>query len=74
MVLTSWLHLDIDWRFQKCKVHLCVLKGFRIAAHQSWHILRVVQELNPGRAGHINVLARVRFLDKVCAIFDELQF
>ena len=35
--------------FQKCKVHLCILKGFKTAAHQIWHILRIVRESNPGQ-------------------------
>ena len=62
--------------FQKCKVHLCILKGFKTAAHQSWHIFCIVQESNPSRAGHINFVGPgwIPRRREVCANFDELQF
>ena len=57
------------------KVHLCILKGFRTAAHQSWHIFRVVLESNPGRAGYIDFvgLGSIPRRREVCANFDELE-
>ena len=62
--------------FQKYKVHVCILKGFRAAAHQSWHILRVIQESNPNRVGHIDFvgLGSIPGQREVCANFDKLQF
>ena len=59
----------------KC-FHLCILKGFKTAAHQIWHILRVVLESNPGGAGHIDFvgLSLIPGRRKVCTNFDELQF
>ena len=46
------------------------------AAHQIWHILRVVLESNPGRAGHIDFVSPslIPGRRKVCTNFDELQF
>ena len=48
------------WNYKKDKYkklykkHLSILKGFRTAAHQSWHILCVIRESNLGRAGQID--------------------
>ena len=52
------------------------LKGFKTAANQSWHILRVVQESNPGCAGLIDFFGpdSIPGRRKVCANFDKLQF
>ena len=62
--------------FQKCEVHLCILKGFRNAAHQIWNILPIVQESNPGRAVHIDLVdpGLIPGRREVCTNFDELQF
>ena len=56
IALTSWDHLEKIGIFQKCKVHLCILKGFKTTAYQIWHILRIFRESTPGRAGHINFI------------------
>ena len=52
------------------------LKGFKTAAYQSWHILRVVRESNPGCAGHIDFigLGWIPGRCKVFTNFDKLQF
>ena len=62
--------------FQKCKVHLCTLKGFKTAAHQSWHILRVVLESNLGQQNRYGLQGpgSIPWWRKVCTNFDELQF
>ena len=76
IALTSWDHLEKIGIFQKCKVHLYILKGFRTADHQSWNILRVVQESNPGCAGHIDFIGPSLSPGRreMCANFDKLQF
>ena len=62
--------------FQKCKVHVCILKGFKTAANQSWHLLRVVRESNPGRGNRFGLrgLGSIPGRREVYANFDELQF
>ena len=70
------------WNYKKDKYkklykkHLSILKGFRTAAHQSWHILRVVRESNPGQRNRFGPhgLGSIPGRRKVCANFDELQF
>ena len=46
------------------------------AAHQSWHILRIVRESNPGLAGHIDFVGpgSIPRQRKVRANFDKLTF
>ena len=76
IALTSWDHLEKIGIFQKCKVHVCILKGFKTAAYQSWNILRIVQESSPGQRkrygprGPGSIPGRC----EVCANFDKLQF
>ena len=72
-VVTTYKKIRI---FENCKVHLCILKGFKTAAYQSWHLLRIVWESIPGRAGHINFVGpgSIPAQLEVCANFDMLQF
>ena len=40
--------------FQKCKIHLCVLKGFKDTACQSWCMVSSDQDSNLGCSGNTN--------------------